>query len=84
MLNSQTGQELWKSATGPIKWEDWEVKQLIPTRDGGTLVEDVDLRAVVTRRRIRDVAVTGAILSLLTWYAPSFWPSINRATFSYY
>lgn len=74
--NPQTGQQLWKEAEGPIAWEDWEVKRFAPAPDGTKRVEEVELSAIVARRRIGDLALLGAVVSVLAYYAPSVWPSI--------
>lgn len=76
MNNPQTGQQLWSEATGPIAWEEWKVKRLARGLDGSTRVEDVQLGSIVARRRIRDLALVGAVASILAYYVPSVWPSL--------
>lgn len=82
VINPQTGRELWKEVDQPIKWEDWKVKRLVRAKDGSERVEGVDLTAVLARRHIRNVAIIGAIVSLLALYAPQVLPSISGGVFS--
>lgn len=73
VINPLTGRELWRSASAPLLWGHWAVQRL---RDGK--VEEVDLGARVARRRARNIAIAGAVLGLVAWYAPIGWLAERR------
>lgn len=66
VTNPQTGQELRATVNKGVVWDDWEAKAV--GADGK--VKSVDVGAVVRRRRLRAIALSGVLAGVIAWYVP--------------